>query len=339
MCLLLALQWGGTRYNWDNGRIIALFVVFAVLMLVFIGIQIWKGDYATVPSRIVCQRSMGLATFYAFLLGASFFIMVYYLPIWFQAIKGVSAMKSGIMTIPLVLTLVLFSLISGAGTTFSGHYVPFLYFGSVLSAIGAGLLTTFTTTTGHSKWIGYQFIYGAGIGAGMQMPIIASQAVLKLEDVPVSTAIVIFAQTLGGYLFVSVAQNIFNNHLVQGVMEWAPHMNPSSVAEAGATNLESVIPPESVSSVLVAYNRALAEKWYVSAAMSAVSIIGALGMEWRNIKANKASESSARTAFGSFYTRSLFLSPEHISLLGFSFQSLEPGGLDYVTKSFLFTVF
>lgn len=47
VCLLLALQWGGTTYAWGSGRIIALFVVFGVCILVFIFVQWWLGDDAT----------------------------------------------------------------------------------------------------------------------------------------------------------------------------------------------------------------------------------------------------------------------------------------------------
>jgi hypothetical protein len=46
VCLLLALQWGGSKYEWSDGRIIALFVLFGVLIIIFIGVQLWKQDYA-----------------------------------------------------------------------------------------------------------------------------------------------------------------------------------------------------------------------------------------------------------------------------------------------------
>ena len=94
VCLLLALQWGGSQYPWSDGRIIALLVVFGVLTCIFIGIQFWKKDFATVPPRILSQRSIAAGSWFAFCLGAAFFVFVYYLPIWFQAIKGVSAVKS-----------------------------------------------------------------------------------------------------------------------------------------------------------------------------------------------------------------------------------------------------
>lgn len=76
--LLLALQWGGTKYEWSNARIIALFVVFGVLIIVFIGLQWWGQDRATVPPRLIKNRNVWGAAWYALAIGASYFILVYY---------------------------------------------------------------------------------------------------------------------------------------------------------------------------------------------------------------------------------------------------------------------
>lgn len=84
ICLLLALQWGGSKYPWGEGRIIALFVLFGVLLIAFIAIQFWKQDNATVPPRVLKQRSVASGALFSVTLGAAFFIFVYYLPIWFQ---------------------------------------------------------------------------------------------------------------------------------------------------------------------------------------------------------------------------------------------------------------
>ena len=133
ICLLLALQWGGTKYPWGSGRIIALFVLFGVLIVVFAVIQFWKGDSATIPPKIMKNRSMAAAAWFSFTLGSFFLLLVYFLPIWFQAVKGASAVKSGIMNLPMVLTLVLVSVISGIGVTVVGYcklrssYLPCVY--------------------------------------------------------------------------------------------------------------------------------------------------------------------------------------------------------------------
>ena len=58
VCLLLALQWGGTEYAWKNGRIIALLVLAVVILVVFGVLQYLSGDRATVPRRVFCNRNI-----------------------------------------------------------------------------------------------------------------------------------------------------------------------------------------------------------------------------------------------------------------------------------------
>lgn len=80
--LLLALQWGGVKYDWSSGRIIALFVVFGVAIVAFVALQIFLGYRATVPTEIARQRTIEVASLFGICIGGSFFIMIYYIPIW-----------------------------------------------------------------------------------------------------------------------------------------------------------------------------------------------------------------------------------------------------------------
>ena len=78
VCLLLSLEWGGTTYPWKDGRIIAPFVVFGVLIIGFILVQILKQERATVPPRVFKHRNIWGSASFSLCLGASFFILVYY---------------------------------------------------------------------------------------------------------------------------------------------------------------------------------------------------------------------------------------------------------------------
>lgn len=287
ICLLLALQWGGTKYPWKSGRIIALFILFGVLISVFIAIQFWKGDSATVPPKIMKNRSMASAAWFAFALGSFFLLLVYFLPIWFQAVKGASAVKSGIMNLPMVLTLVIVSIISGISVTVIGYYAPLMIASSVLMAVGVGLMYTFTPESDHRMWIGYQAIAGIGIGLGMQQPLIAVQTVLDISVVPIGTSVIIFVQTLGGALFVSVGQNIFSNKLVEGLKQFAPSIDPTIVLNIGATSIQQTVDKADLPGVTLAYNNALTETFLVAAVMAALTIIGALAIEWKSVKGKK----------------------------------------------------
>jgi MFS family permease len=77
-CLLLALQWGGTRFEWSNGRIIALLVLFGMSMIAFIVIQVWKQESATIPPRIFKQRSVAFSAWHVFAAGAAMNTLEYF---------------------------------------------------------------------------------------------------------------------------------------------------------------------------------------------------------------------------------------------------------------------
>ncbi|CAK5266303.1 unnamed protein product [Mycena citricolor] len=284
ICLLLVLQWGGSKYPWKSGRVIALFIVFGLLIAVFIVLQLRQGDRATIPPRIIKQRSIWSGAWYAFSVGAAFFLLSFYLPIYFQSIHNVSAVKSGISTLPMILSLIISSILVGLLVAQVGYYVPFMIASTIIASIGAGLITTLGVSSGHAKWIPYQFIYGLGLGLGQNQPALAAQAVLDIEDVPSGTTIVMFAQTLGGALFISVGQNVFTNKLESGLAKYAAGLDPNLVLSAGATTLRSVVPADKLAGVLLAYSYALQSAYYVAVAMSALSVFGCIAIEWKNIK-------------------------------------------------------
>ncbi|KAL9103367.1 MAG: hypothetical protein Q9163_001579 [Psora crenata] len=295
ICLLLALQWGGSTYAWDNGRIIALLILSGILTSGFVAVQAWKKDIATVPPHIVKQRSIAAGMWSQFCTGSAMMVMIYYLPIWFQAIKNVSAVKSGIMNLPLLLSLVVGTISAGILVSKVGYYKPFMIMQSILMSIGAGLLTTFTPTTGHPKWIGYQVIFGYGLGSGMQQASLAAQACLGRKDAPTGISLIMFCQQLGGAIFVSVGQNIFTNKLVKG-LSGIPGLDPRSVVTTGATELRDHLPAAILGRVLSAYNGALMTTIQAALAMSCFSIIGALTIEWKSVKKRAgATEGSDRT--------------------------------------------
>lgn len=204
ICLLLALRWGGNEYDWNNGRIIVLLVLFGILLVAFLYMQWRQGENATVPPRLMSDRTVYASCLYAFGIGSSSFVLAYYLPVWFQAVQEVPAFDSGIRTLPLLLTVAIAAILGGALVTALGYYAPIMLLGTVLMSVGAGLLTTLTPDATMGHWIGYQAIYGIGVGLGIQQPMIAVQTALDIKDIPTASCMIIFFQTMGGAIFISV---------------------------------------------------------------------------------------------------------------------------------------
>ncbi|KAF2163359.1 hypothetical protein M409DRAFT_68624 [Zasmidium cellare ATCC 36951] len=296
--LLLALQWGGAQYAWSDGRIIALLVVFGVTLLAFITVQILRPTTATIPPRLIKNRTIVAGMFYTFCMASAMMLSVYFLPIYFQAIKNTSAVKSGIDTLPLVLALVVGSILSGQLVARIGYYTPFAMLSSVLMPIGAGLITTFNLHTSSAEWIGYQILIGLGIGAGMQQGTLGAQTVLARKDVPAGVAMMFFVQQLGGAIFVSVGQNSFDNHLVKGLRNLVPGFDPT---KTGATALRSQVPAGQLGAVLTVYNSAIRQVFVVAVVMACLSALGSFALEWRTVKGKQGpTQRGTETASSSY---------------------------------------
>lgn len=287
ICLLIALQWGGSTYPWSSGRIIALLVIFGVCTIAFIGIQLWRPETATVSPALIKQRSIWAAGLFAFSIGSAFFVAIYYLPIWFQAVKGLSAYESGIRNIPLLIACVIGSILSGMLVTAVGYYAPFMLLSSVLTSIGAGLLTTWQVDTDRAKWIGYQAVIGFGIGLGLQLPQITVQTALDMSEVPIATALIFFLQLFGAAIFVSVGEAVVTNKVVTYISNHVPGVDSRAVTASGATNLSNVIPKQYLNGLIREYNDALTQVFLIIVVMACLTTIGSIAVEWKSVKAEK----------------------------------------------------
>jgi MFS family permease len=285
ICLLLALQWGGSTYPWSNPRIIVLFITFAILLALFIVIQILKKEqeHATVPIHVFKQRSITAGFLFSLSVGGSMVLMIYFLSIYFQAIRSVDALHSGLYMLPFLLSIAVFALIAGFTVSKLGYYVPHLIIGPVLVAVGAGLITTFSAETSKGKWIGYQILCGVGFGIGAQQTNVAAQTVLQKKDIAIGSALMMFAAQISGAMFVPIGNAVFGNEFLKR-LKGIPGVDGNLVLNTGATEIRNVVSPVVFDAVLGAYDEALTKVFLVAAIMAAVGLLPALCMEWKSVK-------------------------------------------------------
>jgi hypothetical protein len=295
VCLILVLQWGGTTYAWSAPKIIALLVVFAITFIIFLVVEVMTPETAMAPTRVVLNRSVAGSMLFMLLLSGGMMALVYYLTTWFQVAKGTSAMDAGIHTLPILLSMIVFGIVAAVITQKIGYYVPAMLLSSVICAVGGGMLSTLTPSVGKNKWIGYQLIYGIGIGFGFQTSNLAPQNVLPRADVPLGMALMFFVQQLGGSVFLSVGQNIFSGQLVRGLSGIAG-LDTNAIINTGATALRNIVPSGELDRVIEEYSYALARVFILTAALSACMIIGALAVEWKSIKSKKGGATKASEA-------------------------------------------
>ena len=284
--LILALQWGGSTYPWGAPRIIGLLVTFSILFIAFVIVEIVTPETAMAPTRVVLNRSIAGSMMFVFLLSGGLMSVIYYLTVWFQVVKDNSAMHAGVSTIPLVLSLVVMGIVSAICTEKIGYYAPAMLISPFLCSIGAGLLSTLLPSTGHNAWIGYQILYGFGIGLGFQNANLPAQNVLPRADVPLGMALMFFMQQLGGAVFLAVSQNIFSSRIVDSLSGVAG-LDTEAIVNTGATALRTVVPLDQLDTVVYAYSHALTRVFILTAALSGSMILGALLVKWKRIEGKK----------------------------------------------------
>jgi hypothetical protein len=116
---LMAIEWGGTTYPWQSATIIGLFCGAGGMFIPFVFWEYRVGDKAMFPYsmlriRVVWSSCLVIGFFFGCVLTTS-----YYLPIYFQAVKGKSPTMSGVYILPTILSQMLLAIVSGVLGEFS----------------------------------------------------------------------------------------------------------------------------------------------------------------------------------------------------------------------------
>jgi hypothetical protein len=111
---LLALEWGGTAYAWNSATVIGLFCGAAGTLLIFLGWEYKRGDTAMIPLGMVKQIVVWSSCLVMFFFAGSMMMSNYYLSVYFQAVRGISPLMSGVDLLPGILSQMLLTIVSGA---------------------------------------------------------------------------------------------------------------------------------------------------------------------------------------------------------------------------------
>ncbi|THV46733.1 hypothetical protein BGAL_0364g00070 [Botrytis galanthina] len=333
--ILLALQYGGDHYSLGDTRSILLFILGGILLITFVTIQFTSGDDATVPIRIIKQKSVASVAWFSLFNSCSFYLIVYYIPIWFQAVQGLDAFDSGLHTLPLVLALVFATLFAAIFQRSIGYYVPMIIVSSIIAPIGAGLLTTLQVNSGPKEWMSWPVVFGSGLGLGIQQISLAVQACLPDDDVPIGLALIPFFQTLGDTILVSIGQAIFSHELFKNLSALnLPSLPTSLILHSGATELRNLIPAKYLPEVLTAYNAAIMKVFLVAIITSALTILTGLTLEWKNLNEVKKNFEVTRRSIYQYHGEGDC--PFPLCDSGSS-EHVQPGLLDTQSKPFMET--
>lgn len=139
---LIALSWAGTQYAWSSYHVVVPLVLGFVGSAVFVFYE--ASSFCvnpTMPLYLFANRTSGTAFAVTFLHTLSSVSVMYFLPVYFQAVLNATPSRSGVQLLPTILFMIPGAIAGGTLLSKFGRYRPLQHGGLALMIIGFGLLT------------------------------------------------------------------------------------------------------------------------------------------------------------------------------------------------------
>ncbi|KAK5116980.1 hypothetical protein LTR62_006701 [Meristemomyces frigidus] len=278
-CFLLAMQWGGTSKAWSSASVVATFVLAAALGIAFEVLEWRLGERAAINGRLLKNKTIAWQMAFQGLVSGTFFVLLYYLPIYFQSVKGVLTSESGIRNIPMMIGSSLFAIVTDILISIAGEYQASMVVGNALICIASDLIYTLDVVSQSGEWIGYQVIAGIGMGLSLQIGIIVSQGVVEPQDMSEASAMALFFQLFSGAIAVSVAQVLFANKLLKSLTHTLGHSKAVETVAAGATGLRRILAGADLDAAIHSYKVGLRNAYMLSIVLAGLGVaVGVLSI-------------------------------------------------------------
>lgn len=204
--------------------------------------------------------------------------ITYFLPVYFQAVKGSNPLKAGVEFLPFAGCTLFFAVVAGGLLSKTGQYRPLHWAGCALSAIGYGIFTLLDENSSKAAWVCFQIIAAAGGGLVMSVLLPAIMALLPESDVASSTAVYSFLRTFGYIWGVTISSITFNGQFNRYLGEIQDTDLRAQLANGGAyayASKQSVqrLPEALQSQVVNVYVKVLNVVWQVGIALSLLAFL------------------------------------------------------------------
>jgi EmrB/QacA subfamily drug resistance transporter len=201
--LLLALNWGGIRYPWLSGPVLGLLAASAVLGILF-AIRMRLAPEPLIPPGVLHNPVVRMGTLSAFFGMGTYIGLTIYLPVYFEAVRGLSASLSGLALIPLMAGTVCGATLSGRSMARVKHYKR-LPIAGLLVAMGAtGILVAMPRDLPILAVETLLAIISIGLGTLLPVTLVTTQNAVPLHDMGTATGVANFFRSLGSAFIVAV---------------------------------------------------------------------------------------------------------------------------------------
>jgi len=279
--LLIWVTLAGDSFAWASLES-ALFVGGGVLAIVAFIVTELRAKEPIVPLRLFRDRTTTLAIVASVAIGVAMFGSTVFLGQYLQISRGYSPTAAGLLTIPMVGGLLVSSTVSGILITRYGKWKRFLVAGSILVAIGFGLLSTIDHATNMVLLGVFLAVLGVGIGMTMQNLVLAVQNTVAANDLGAASSAVAFFRSLGGTIGVSVLGAVLSTRVGDLIQQGLAAVPGAAEAAAGGGDIglaslaDAPAPIQEL--IAVSYGDATGRIFLISALLSIITVLAILAI-------------------------------------------------------------
>ena len=273
---LIPLTWGGVLYDWGSWHTLVPLIIGAVGLAVFTFYEWRFASNPIIPPSIFQNRTASVSYIGTVLQGLILWCMLYYMPLYYEAVKEYSPVIAGVALFPESFTVAPIAMATGFLITGMGRYRWAIWVGWALSTLGLGLLCYIQPDTTVSAWIFLNIV--SGLGLGMLFPSLgfAIQASAEPENLAIAVGMFSFFRALGQAIGVAIGGVVFQNQMYKSLLEY-PSLAPMAAAYSqNAAGLVQIIKAMDdgieKTQLKMAYTDSLRIVWAVCCGISGVAL-------------------------------------------------------------------
>src|SRR4051794_1786398 len=213
--LVYSLSEIGIVGGFGNQRVIASLAAGVVLLALFVR-HARGGEGTLIDLRLFRDRAFAAASGTVFIFGVSLFGTMLILPLYYQVVRGESALGAGLLLAPQGIGAAMAMPIAGRLTDKlgAGRIVPW---GVLVALVGTGAYTQLEADTSYVVLGVALWVRGIGLGMTMMPSMAAAYQTLSREAVPRATSMINIIRTVGGSLGTAVLTVVLERRIVANV--------------------------------------------------------------------------------------------------------------------------
>jgi len=238
--LMLAFSWGGSQYDWLSPEVVGLLAVAFVATLVFLRVE-WDAVEPIIPLSLFRSSIFAVVIAVTFLTAMGMFGSVSYIPLFVQSVIGTSATNSGLVTMPMMLTMSITAAAVGQVLARTGRYRIFLVVGLAVMTLGMFMLSQMDVHSSRGEATRDMVVLGIGLGAVMPILMLVALNTTSHQMLGVTTSTIQFMRSVGATLGVAMMGSLLNSRLQSELVSQTPSEVTQNVP---ASLLQSLQDPE-----------------------------------------------------------------------------------------------